>query len=461
MAPNITGSRGAIVDPGDLANLQQSNPDLFNRWLQQLQGFASKIGITSSQTPQRPLVTGNVGMQEVASGSVPIGSTGGGLTPRITGDAESRMLTRGGVNITEGGGARPTGQVRITGAAGSEVPLAGRGGGSSSIPPMGAAGGGGGGGRRPPVGTPAPAPTPGGGGGKGPDLAGRYANARSSTADLVFGKRNEAGLRPGRGAMGGKTGAIAGSVETLLSGDPLGAIISAPVGLGAGQIANIATNQLTKGMMSAGPLPVRLAGAGLRFLAPGLVGYGAQQATAGGVRALTGVGGQAVDAAGNVIQGATGAVQSQGLGGLGGGSLSDLELPFIGPVGARAKARRQAEFEREQRRAEAGLEGELRRQKAKEDLDYARQEGQISTETYLNQMRGLAPLIEQQDRRRFTQQQALLNTQGSIYQSLGRQAGMFQLAGIGMQEAGAYARTAIAANPYAGSTIQAPQISFG
>ena len=76
-------------------------------------------------------------------------------------------------------------------------------------------------------------------------------------------------------------------------------------------------------------------------------------------------------------------------------------------------------------------------------------------------MRGLAPLIEQQDRRRFTQQQALLNTQGSIYQSLGRQAGMFQLAGIGMQEAGAYARTAVASNPYAGSTIQAPQISFG
>jgi len=460
MAPNITGSRGAIVDPGDLANLQQSNPDLFNRWLQQLQGFASKIGITSSQPPQRPLVTGNVGMQEVASGSVPIGSTGGGLTPRITGDAESQMLTRGGVNITEGGGSRPTGQVRITGAAGSEVPLAGRGGGSSSIPPMGAAGGGGGGGRRPPVGTPAPAPTPGGGGGKGPDLAGRYANARSSTADLVFGKRNEAGLRPGRGAMGGKTGAIAGSVETLLSGDPLGAIISAPVGLGAGQIANIATNQLTKGMMSAGPLPVRLAGAGLRFLAPGLVGYGAQQATAGGVRALTGAGGQAVDAAGNVIQGATGAVQSQGLGGLGGGFLSDLT--FLGqPLGTRAKARRQAEFEREQRRAEAGLEGELRRERAKEDLDIARQEGQIQTQTYLNQMRGLAPLIEQQDRRRFTQQQALLNTQGSIYQSLGRQAGMFQLAGIGMQEAGAYARTAIAANPYAGSTIQAPQISFG
>lgn len=292
-------------------------------------------------------------------------------------------------------------------------------------------------------------------------LQAQYPQARSAVADALLGERGPSGIRPGRRAMGGKTGAIVGSFESLLSGDPLGALISAPVGLGAGQIANIATQGLTQGLMAAPHPGLKLAGAGLRFLVPGLVGYGAQQATAGGVQAITGAGRQAVDAAGNVIQGTAGAMQSDGLGGLGGGGLSDLTLPIIGPVGARAKARRQAEFEREQRRAEAGLETELRQQRTKEDIDFARAQGQIATQTLLDQARGMAPLIEQQDRRRFTQQQALLNTQGSIYQSLGRQAGAIQLAGIGMQESGALARTMVSSNPYAGSTIQAPQITFG
>jgi hypothetical protein len=293
------------------------------------------------------------------------------------------------------------------------------------------------------------------------ELQARYPQARAAVGEALLGPRGADGIRPGRPAMGGKTGAVLGSFESLISGDPLGAVISAPVGLGAGQLANIATNQLTKTMMSTGPLPVRLAGAGLRFVVPGLVGYGAQQATAQGVQAVTGAGRQAVDAAGNVVQGTAGAMQADGLGGLGGGGLSDLTLPILGPIGARAKARRQAEFEREQRRAEAGLETELRQQRTKEDIDFARAQGQINTQTYLDQMRGMAPLIEQQDRRRFTQQQALLNTQGSIYQSLGRQAGAIQLAGIGMQESGALARTMVATNPYSGAVLQAPQITFG
>jgi hypothetical protein len=292
------------------------------------------------------------------------------------------------------------------------------------------------------------------------ELQARYPQARAAVGEALLGPRGAGGVRPGRPAMGGKTGAVLGSFESLVSGDPLGAVISAPVGLGAGQLANIATTQLTKRMMGTGPLPVRLAGAGLRFLVPGLVGYGAQQATAQGVQAVTGAGRQAVDAAGNVVQGTASAMQAGGLDGLGGGALSDLTL-FGQPIGTRARAAKQAEFEREQRRKEAGLETELRQQRTKEDIDFARAQGQIATQTYLDQMRGMAPLIEQQDRRRFTQQQALLNTQGSIYQSLGRQAGAIQLAGIGMQESGALARTMVASNPYAGAVIQAPQITFG
>ena len=292
------------------------------------------------------------------------------------------------------------------------------------------------------------------------ELQARYPQARAAVGEALLGPRGADGIRPGRPAMGGKTGAVLGSFESLLSGDPLGAVISAPVGLGAGQLANIATESLTKGLIGSTNPYLKLAGAGLRFVVPGMVGYGAQQATAQGVQAVTGAGRQAVDAAGNVVQGTASAMQAGGLGGLGGGALSDLTL-FGQPIGTRARAAKQAEFQRDQRRKEAALETELRQQRTKEDIDFARAKGEITTQTYLAQMQGIAPLIEQQDRRRFTQQQALLNTQGSIYQSLGRQAGAIQLAGIGMQESGALARTLAATNPYAGAVIQAPQITFG
>lgn len=271
----------------------------------------------------------------------------------------------------------------------------------------------------------------------------RFPGYRSSAADILLGPKNTQGVRPGRKAFGGKTGAGLGAVETLLSGDPLAAAVSAPVGLGAGQIANVATQALTKGLISSPNPYMKLAGAGLRFVVPGAVGYAAQQTTAGGVQALAGTAPQAA-------QQLAGGVTSDGLGTVGGGGLSELTLPFIGPIGATAKARKKSEFEREQRQKDAQLE-----------LDLARQQGEIQTQQYLAQMQGLAPLIEQQDRRRFTQQQALINTQGRIYQNIGRMAGMFQLAGQNVQEAGAFARTALAANPYAGSTIQAPQITFG
>jgi len=441
----VTGSRGvdlSDIDPNQLRALQQEDPGLFQRLMQQIDQFARNTGIGGQQTTPVSRVTGNVGMDPLVTGSVRPQSTSSGR-PSITGDVEGQMATRGGVPITESGARGQQGSAVVTGSTGME----------------GRSAGGGGGGRRPPT-TAGAAP---GAGGRGPgiDIAGRYGDLRSSAGDLIFGSRNEAGIRPGRKAMGGKTGAVLGSVESLLSGDPAGALLGAPVGLATGQAANVLTNALTSGMMKAGPLPVRLAGAGLRYLVPGMVGYGAQQATAGAVNAVVGGAQQLAGGAVGAAQGAAGSLQSDGLGGLGGGGLSDLELPFIGPIGARAKARRQAEFEREQRRADQGLESEIRRQRAKEDLDVARQEGQIATQTYLDQMRGIAPLIEQQDRRRFTQQQALLNTQGSIYQSLGRQAGMFQLANTGLTEAGAYARTAISSNPYAGSVIQAPQITFG
>jgi len=57
--------------------------------------------------------------------------------------------------------------------------------------------------------------------------------------------------------------------------------------------------------------------------------------------------------------------------------------------------------------------------------------------------------------------QAKLASEGSMYQALGRQAGMFKLAQGAQAETGATLRQAISTNPYMNSVMQAPSISFG
>jgi hypothetical protein len=63
-----------------------------------------------------------------------------------------------------------------------------------------------------------------------------------------------------RRSGGGKTGAAFGALETTLQ-DPVAGIISAPIGIGAGQLANMATTSLTQGMLQ-GPLPLKATGYG-------------------------------------------------------------------------------------------------------------------------------------------------------------------------------------------------------
>jgi len=142
----------------------------------------------------------------------------------------------------------------------------------------------------------------------------------------------------------------------------------------------------------------------------------------------------------SLLGGAGNVTQAAGAGLLGmGGLLPDLE---VGPlkIGERARRRGEAEFQR----------GEI-----KKDLELQQQlQGQ-----YLNQT--LAPFLDQQRRAQVTAQQSLLNTQGAIYQKLARTAGNFQLAGQGMAESGALARTALENNPYSGATLSAPNITFG
>ena len=155
-------------------------------------------------------------------------------------------------------------------------------------------------------------------------------------------------------------------------------------------------------------------------------------------QALTGLAAPMVMPA--LLGGAGNVTQAAGAGLLGmGGLLPDLE---IGPlkIGERARRRGEAEFQR----------GEI-----KKDLELQQQlQGQ-----YLNQT--LAPFLDQQRRAQVTAQQSLLNTQGAIYQKLARTAGNYQLAGQGIQANTRLTEAALTQNPYSGSVISAPNITFG
>lgn len=71
------------------------------------------------------------------------------------------------------------------------------------------------------------------------------------------------------------------------------------------------------------------------------------------------------------------------------------------------------------------------------------------------------PILRQRLNEQLARQQALMNTQGQNYAMLGTISTAGQLATGAQQQAGANLRTALTANPYAGATLQAPQINFG
>ena len=221
----------------------------------------------------------------------------------------------------------------------------------------------------------------------------------------------------GRRLAGGRVGQTLtkGAVESGLAGKT-GQLVDQLSGKGA-----LASSPLAQQMLGQQVLGATAAGgltlAGLNMI-PGL---------AGGIGA-TGAG---------VSRAVTGGATQAGSAGL--GLLPDLEL-FGVPLGERAKRRREGEFQR----------GEM-----KKDLELQQQlQGQ-----YLNKT--LAPFLDSQRRAQVTAQQSLLNTQGAIYQKLARQAGNFQLAGQGIESNTRLAEASLTQNPYAGSVIQAPNITFG
>ena len=265
-----------------------------------------------------------------------------------------------------------------------------------------------------------------------------------------------------RRSGGGKSGAAFGALETTLQ-DPVAGVASAVIGIPAGQLANIVTTNLTKGMLQ-GPLPLKAAGMALRYLAPATVGYQAQQATARGVQQLTGSAPQA--AAGAVASG--GGDGGGGLFGIGGGlENASFTLPVLGKInfGERAKSEAAAAYQRKERQRdfEASLaeQTRLRALNQTSDLAYQRESAQIATQAQINQSKAMFPMLLNMQREEANIQKTLLNLQAANMQSLARMAGGVQLMDRGIAEQGALSRTLAANSPYNSMVLPMPQIQFG
>jgi len=256
-----------------------------------------------------------------------------------------------------------------------------------------------------------------------------------------------------RRAGGGKRSAALGVLQTTLE-DPVAGVVSAPIGIGAGQLANMVTNYATQGMLQ-GPPPMKIAGMALRYLAPSFVGYQAQQAAARGVQNIAGSAPQAV---GGAAQAATG-----GLFGLG-SSLQDLSIFGI-PVGGRAIRRAESAYQREERNLDflANEKQRLAIQKADlaNDLAFARASAQIAAEARINEQKATFPMLLNMLREEANIQKTSLNLQTANMQKLARMAGSFQLAERSMAESGALARTLAEKSPYNAAMLPMPQIQFG
>lgn len=237
-------------------------------------------------------------------------------------------------------------------------------------------------------------------------------------------------LGAGTGALG--LGALPGAGRRLAGGKVGQALTKGAVESGlAGKTGQLA-NQLTgKGALAGSPLAQQMLGQ--QVLGATAAG-GLTLAGLGMIPGLAGTVGAGGASATRAVTGAAGTAGSAGL-----GLLPDLEIGGVA-IGERAKRRKEAAYQRGESEKDIKLQQRL--------------QSEYLTGT-------LAPFLDQQRRAQVTAQQSLLNTQGAIYQKLARTAGNFQLAGQGMAESGALARTALANNPYAGATIQAPNITFG
>ena len=104
---------------------------------------------------------------------------------------------------------------------------------------------------------------------------------------------------------------------------------------------------------------------------------------------------------------------------------------------------------------------DIRQQMMGQNLAATKDLTQFYMQAELQQMQAMNPLIQKMKNAELVRNQAMANTMASNYAMLGTVATAGKLATGAQAEAGANLRTALTANPYAGSVMQAPNISFG
>jgi len=209
--------------------------------------------------------------------------------------------------------------------------------------------------------------------------------------------------------------------QQLAQGNPLGAVAETAGALGGGAVASAL-------------------GAGL-MATPGAVGIAAR------------IG---IPLAGSLIGGGL-------MGGITGAAKAKAEEPGAEPMyipGTNIPLNQSAQYENLRNR-DLAYNLKASKSQAEQDLTINRQYLADARNDQILREKAMIPLQEQINRSNLVNAQAMLASQTSAYQQLGRQAGMFKLASGAQAETGATLRTAISNNPYLGATLSAPNINFG
>lgn len=233
-------------------------------------------------------------------------------------------------------------------------------------------------------------------------------------------------LQTGFGIGATALGLAPGAIQTAQTQGFVPATASTVAGLGVAG----AVSPISRALMAAPNPLLKLGGFGLQAFAPGLTQAG-----------VAGMFGKAEDASKRP------------------GAGPDVTIPGTNiPLTETAAARQQIEFA-----------GEMRRQQLLKDLStlgpaeiaQTKEAIQMMNEMELQKEKALMPLREQMLRTQLINTQAINASNAAHYQGMARTATMGRLALGAQAESGATTRALLTQNPYSGSVLQAPSISFG
>ena len=224
-----------------------------------------------------------------------------------------------------------------------------------------------------------------------------------------------------------------------------------PAGGGRNMLMN--RNMLLGGALAAGAVP------GIMEMQQGnTVGGAAQAAVGGGSAAL----GASMMRRGNPKSMLAGAAV-MGLGQLASGFIGDraqvAKAEATGATSTEEEAAQKAG--RTSRKADAEVDLAINQGVLNQNLAAIKDLSRFNAELEREYMMKNMPMIEKMKRNELVRNQAMSATLTSQYAMLGSLATAGKLAQGAQQQMGANFRTALTSNPYAGNTLQAPNISFG